>query len=84
MSFVGVGNAMATEMYAVGDYPRFGMQEGILLRIGLIVLVVVAVESVLTRRRSADPATPAPTGSPRSGEPESPDEPELVKAAPPI
>jgi uncharacterized membrane protein YoaK (UPF0700 family) len=26
MSFVGGVNAMATEMYSVGDYPRFGMQ----------------------------------------------------------
>jgi hypothetical protein len=60
---VALGNVAATQNYSVGDYVRFGMQEAILLRIGLIFLVVVAIEGAVHWRRwraESLPAAPPP------------------------
>jgi hypothetical protein len=36
-------------LYSAGEYARFGIEEAVLLRVGLIVLVVAAVDAVLSR-----------------------------------
>jgi hypothetical protein len=51
LCLVALANAAATENYSVGEYVRFGMQEAVLLRVGLILLFTVAVESVVLWRR---------------------------------
>jgi len=57
---LGVGavlNSVLQQMYSVGEYVRFGLQESILLRVALVVLVVCAVDAVAARlRRRPDPA----------------------------
>jgi hypothetical protein len=49
----GLGNLVMSLTFGWGDFVRYGIQEAILLRIGVIVIVVAALDAAFTRRREA-------------------------------
>jgi hypothetical protein len=84
LALASTASAVAGMMYSAGEYARFGIQEAVLLRVGLILLAAAAIDAVLTcltdgvtalrrhlRRRRERAAGPAgePVPEPR-GEPE--------------
>ncbi|MFI7576912.1 hypothetical protein [Micromonospora sp. NPDC049497] len=72
-----MGSAVAGTMYSAGEYSRFGIQEAVLLRVGLVLLAAAAIQAVVAsvtdrvaalRRRRAPAATPAPGEAPAASE----------------
>ncbi|MFU8874265.1 hypothetical protein [Micromonospora sp. SL4-19] len=69
------GSAVAGTLFTAGEYARFGIQEAVLLRVGLVLLAAAAIEAVTasaidgiaTLRRRRAPLT-APAGGPGTGE----------------
>jgi hypothetical protein len=49
LGVVAVAEAVAQQMYSVGEYQRFGMQEAIMLRVSVVVMVACAVDAVAAR-----------------------------------
>ncbi|SCL28101.1 hypothetical protein GA0070624_3627 [Micromonospora rhizosphaerae] len=47
VALASTASAVAGMMYSAGEYTRFGIQEAVLLRVGLIILAAAAVEAVL-------------------------------------
>ena len=54
-----LASLVAGFMYAAGDYPRFGIQEAIGLRLGLLLLAAAVVDTFLERVRRSDLAVGA-------------------------
>ena len=48
-----VASVIGGLMYSVGEYPRFGIQEAVGVRLALVLMVVAAVDAALTRRTEA-------------------------------
>jgi hypothetical protein len=46
-------SALGGSLYSAGEYPRFGIQEAIFLRVGLVLMAAVALDTFFARRREA-------------------------------
>jgi hypothetical protein len=49
-----LASAAGTVLFSAGAYSRYGIQEAVLLRVGLVILLVAAVDSLAARRRRAN------------------------------
>ncbi|MCW3818110.1 hypothetical protein ONA91_27040 [Micromonospora sp. DR5-3] len=74
VALASTASAVAGMMYSAGEYTRFGIQEAVLLRVGLVILAAATVEAVLAwladrvaalRRRGHATATAAPATTDR-------------------
>jgi hypothetical protein len=63
---VSLASTVAGLMYTAGEYARFGIQEAIGLRIGLVILVAATVDALIARRAEAYAATGTPPDRPGS------------------
>jgi hypothetical protein len=50
-------SALATAVFGVGEFARFGVQEAIGLRVAILLLLVVAIDALLTRNAVASDAS---------------------------
>ncbi|WBB76515.1 hypothetical protein O7602_13685 [Micromonospora sp. WMMD1128] len=57
-------SAVAGTLFTAGEYARFGIQEAVLLRVGLILLVAATVEAATTALRDRAAARREPTPTP--------------------
>jgi hypothetical protein len=55
---VSLASTLAGLMYTAGEYARFGIQEAIGLRIGLIFLVIATIDALIMRRAEAGDSRP--------------------------
>ena len=75
LAYVGIGlvvvsllSILSALTLSAGEYARFGIQEAVLVRVGIIVLLVAAIDALpsLTGRWRRTPAPlPDPVGPPR-------------------
>ncbi|RZU75136.1 hypothetical protein EV384_3663 [Micromonospora kangleipakensis] len=79
LALASTASAVAGMMYSAGEYSRFGIQEAVLLRVGLIVLAAAALEAVTAcladgvtalRRRAPALAGPAAATASDAGPPD--------------
>ncbi|GAA4693621.1 hypothetical protein [Phytohabitans rumicis] len=58
---VSLGGLVSGLLYSAGEYVRFGIQEAVFLRVGLVIAVIAGIDAMLSRRsRPGEPPASAP------------------------